>query len=413
MPISRPRKWAAAAVLSLGLAAGFGPAAMASDTVKIGMSTALSGSIAVLGRTTMHGVQLAIDKINANGGVLGKQIELLTADGEAKPSTGVTNVRNFILSDQVKALIGPVSSAVGSAEASVAGQYQVPIFFATSNVVDQTGKYFSKYVFQVVPSTYMEPHAIAAYVAKQSKKQGWETYYTISPNYSFGHSTVEQFLAGMKQYGADVDLVGEQWPALGASDFSQYISAVQSKDPDFVFVGQYGGDLVTFTKQAEGVGLFDNTQVYAAYWLGTLEALGDKAPAGVITVDRSKPFYLDPTDGMQAFTQKYHERYGDWPTTWSVLGYSAVEAWVQGVQKAGSFAADEVADALSGTKINSIRGAFKLRACDHLAEVPEYVGLLSDDVETKYGFRTMVKVYEAPPQKIMMSCEDKQKLQNS
>src|SRR5699024_10817723 len=126
MPISRPRKWAAAAVLSLGLAAGFGPAAMASDTVKIGMSTALSGSIAVLGRTTMHGVQLAIDKINANGGVLGKQIELLTADGEAKPSTGVTNVRNFILSDQVKALIGPVSSAVGSAEASVAGQYQVP-----------------------------------------------------------------------------------------------------------------------------------------------------------------------------------------------------------------------------------------------------------------------------------------------
>src|SRR5699024_1433222 len=170
MPISRPRKWAAAAVLSLGLAAGFGPAAMASDTVKIGMSTALSGSIAVLGRTTMHGVQLAIDKINANGGVLGKQIELLTADGEAKPSTGVTNVRNFILSDQVKALIGPVSSAVGSAEASVAGQYQVPIFFATSNVVDQTGKYFSKYVFQVVPSTYMEPHAIAAYVAKQSKK---------------------------------------------------------------------------------------------------------------------------------------------------------------------------------------------------------------------------------------------------
>ncbi len=404
----------AATSLTVALAFAASTPAVAADSVNVGLSTALSGSIAVLGETTEHGIQLAIDNINAHGGLLGKQVKLLTADGEAKPSTGVTNVRNFILKDGAKAIFGPVSSAVGSAEATVASQYHVPIFFNTSNVVDQTGKYFSKYVFQVVPSTYMEPHAIAAYVAKQAKTKHWKTYYTISPNYSFGHSTVNEFLAGMHEYGADIKVVGKQWPALGASDFTQYISAIQSKNPDFVFVGQYGGDLVTFTKQAAGFDLFKKTQVYAAYWLGTLEALGDKAPAGVITVSRSAPFYLNPTDGMKAFTKAYHAKFGGWPTTWSILGYSAVETWAQGVKKAGSFDADKVSAALSGATIDSVlRGKYKIRECDHLAEAPEYVGVLSKTVNKTYGIRTMVDVYEAPADKIMMSCEKKQAMQKS
>src|SRR5699024_1520279 len=133
MKASSARTAAAAAALMCGLTLGFGSAPMAAGSVKVGLSTALSGSIAILGKTNLHGIQLAIDKINAEGGLLGKKIELVTADGEAKPSTGVTNVRNFILRDQVKAVFGPVSSAVGSAEGGVAGQYQVPIFFSVSN----------------------------------------------------------------------------------------------------------------------------------------------------------------------------------------------------------------------------------------------------------------------------------------
>src|SRR5699024_1792583 len=153
---------------------------------------------------------------------------------------------------------------------------------------------------------------------------------------------------------------------------TQYITAIQSKKPDFVFVGQYGGDLVTFTKQAEGYNLFDQTQVYAAYWLGTLKALGDKAPTGVISVSRSAPFYYKPSDAMKAFSDAYHDKFGEWPTTWSTRGYSAVETWAEGVKKAGSFDADKVSEALAGATIDSIRGPFEIRACDHLAAAPEY-----------------------------------------
>lgn len=410
----RTRMLVAAVALSLGLAGGVVPSALAAGTVKVGLSTALSGAVALLGQTNEHGIQLAIDKINADGGLLGKKIELVTADGETKPATGVTNVRNFVLSDQVKALFGPVSSAVGAAEAGVAAQYKVPIFMTTSNDIDQTGKNFSKYVFQVVPSTYMEPHAIAAYVARLDKQHHWKSYATISPDYSFGHSTVEEFLAGLKQDGVNANVVGEQWPALGASNFTPYISATMSKNPGFIFIGQYGGDLITLTKQGKGFGLFKKADVYAGYWTGVLESLAGDAPAGVISSDRARPFYMHPNAEMVQFSDTYHKKFGSWPTTWAVLGYAAVQTWAQGVKTAKSFDAGKVSAALSGATIkDTMNGTFKIRACDHQAEITEYVGRLSKQVDPKYNIRTMTDVYAPPPEKIMMTCKAKQALQHS
>ena len=403
-------KWAALTLVvgGVGLAA---TTAQAADTVNVGLSTTMSGAIGPLGQSNKNAIELAIQKINDDGGLLGSQIKLLTAEDQAKPPVGVTNVRNFILNDKIKAIFGPVSSAVGSAEASVARQYKVPIFYSVSNDIDQTGKSFSKYVFQVVPSTYMEPHAIAAYVAKRAKEEGWKTFYTISPDYSFGRTTVKEFLAGMGQAGVEVELVGQQWPALGASDFGQYVSAIVAKKPDFVFVVQYSGDLVTLTKQAANAGMFKNSSVYAGYWLDALEALGADAPAGVISSDRAQPFYATDSDAMKEFAQRYHEKYQSWPASWAIMGYSAVETWVQGVEKAGTFDADAVAAALEGITIDSaLRGSFTIRACDHVAEVPEYMGILSDNVHPEYGIRTLTDIEEIPAGKIMMSCDAKMAL---
>jgi branched-chain amino acid transport system substrate-binding protein len=401
------KKLATGVVLAGGVAFGFSSAAAAADTVNVGLSTSLSGPVASLGVTNKQGIQIALDEINAKGGLLGKKVKLLTADAEIKPATGVTNVRNFILKDQVKAIFGPVASSVGAAEAQTAGQYHVPIVMTTSNDVDQTGKYFSKYVFQVVPSTHMEPYAMALYTAKKAKKHHWKTLYTISPNYSFGHDTVDTYLAGLKKFNANMKVVGKQWPKLGASDFSQYISAITSKHPDFVFMGQYGGDLVTLTKQADGLGMFKQSQVMGEYWLGALTALGDKAPAGVYASDRTAPFYSVHTKAMKKFVADYHKKYDAWPTLWAILGYNGVQTWVHGVKKAGSFDANKVAEAIAGAKIKSITGSFKIRKCDHLAEVPEYVGILSKKMDSKYGIRKLTHIFKASPKKIMLSCDKK------
>ncbi len=403
-----PRKITIAALLAPGLALGVGSAALAADTVTVGLSTALTGAVASLGITNKNGIELAIEDINAKGGLLGSQIKLVTADARTTPATGVTNVRNFILKDEVKAVFGPVSSAVGAAEAQVAAQYKIPIFFSVSNDVDQTGKYFSKYGFQVVPSTHMEPAGVAAYTAKLAKQHNWKSYYTISPNYNYGRTTVKDFLESMNQHGVATEVLGQQWPDLGATDFTSYISAAVSSNPDFLFIGQYGGDLITLTKQAKGHDLFNKMQVYAGYWSDVLQALGADAPAGVITSDRAYPFYLAKTQTQKDFNAAYHKKYGEWPSTWAILGYSAVETWAEGVRKAKSFDGDKVSQALSGAKVATLRGEFTIRACDHVAEVPEFVGVLSKDIDATYGIRVMSDVFEAPPQEIMLSCEAKQ-----
>ncbi|HYW92670.1 MAG TPA: ABC transporter substrate-binding protein [Gammaproteobacteria bacterium] len=383
-------------------------AAHYSGTVKVGISTALSGSIASLGQTGKNGLEVAIEDLNAKGGLLGKKVELVSADDQATPATGVTNVRNFVLDDGVKAVFGPVSSAVAAAEEGVAAQYHVPIFFFTSNDVDLTTKHFTKYAFQVVPNTYMEPHAVAAYMAKK----GWKTYVTISPNYSFGRSTVNQFLAGMKKYHAHIKVLGQQWPKLGESDFTNYISTILSKRPEAVFSGLYGGDLITFTKQAEGFDFFkkEKDHFYALYTLGALKAMGKDAPAGVIAASRA-PFYAIHTPGMKQFAKQYHDKYGQWPTAWAVMGYTAIQTWSQGVRKAHSFNADKVSAALSGATVKTIRGPIHLRACDHQGNVREYVGTLSQKVDPKYGFRTMDHIFTPNPKKIMLTCAQAKALQ--
>ena len=169
---------------------------------------------------------------------------------------------------------------------------------------------------------------------------------------------------------------------------------------------------MTLTKQGNGAGLFKNGNVYAGYWMGALQALGADAPAGVISSDRAKPFYESPTPEMQAFTKTYHEKFNSWPTSWAILAYSAVETWADGVKKAGSFDSDKVVDALSGATVKSaLRGEFKIRACDHMAEVPEYMGILSAEVNQDYGVRTLTEVKEIPASESMMSCEAKKTLQ--
>ena len=233
-------------------------------TVTVGESTTLSGSIAELGQTGMQGVQLAVDDLNAKGGVLGKTIKVVSADDAAKPATGTANVRNMILNDKVSAIFGPVSSAVAAAEKTLAAQYKTPIFFHTSNDIGLMTTSFTKYAFQVVPNTTMEPRAVAAYLAKQAGGKQI-TVATFAPDYSFGHHTVEGFLAALKALNVDYKLVDQQFPPLGETNIAPYLSKLVAASPQYVFNVQFGGDLVTFTKQANGYGFFKKTTAIAMF----------------------------------------------------------------------------------------------------------------------------------------------------
>ncbi|HZD66235.1 MAG TPA: ABC transporter substrate-binding protein [Acidimicrobiales bacterium] len=370
-------------------AGGSNNAASSGNAVNVGIATVQSGSVAEIGQTGVQGVRMAVQDLNAKGGLLGKKIHLVTADSHADASTGANEVRNMVQNDHIVADFGAVSSAVGVAEEAVTSSHHVPFIGFTDNDVTLMTTHGNKWSFQVVPNTYMEPRAVAYYV-KQKYGSKPIRVATITPNYNFGLSEVSNFLAGLKEYHVNATIVTQQKPKLGETNFDSYISAILAKNPTFVFGGIYGGDLVTFTKQAAGFGLFKKVKMAAQYNRAQLQALGSSNPAaGGVGFDRAAFWAMKNLD--KSWVNRFHKEYNNWPTAWAVLGYSAVQTWAYAVKKAGSFGGTKVAGTLPGATVQTIRGPITIRACDHQALVPEYVGPISNKVNPAYGFPTYVK----------------------
>ena len=197
-------------------------------------------------------------------------------------------------------------------------------------------------------------------------------------------NTVKAFLADLKKDGVSYTVTSQQTPALGASSFTSQLAAILASNPQYVFSGQYGADLVTLTKQGLGLGLFSKAKVGGMYDLQVLQALGAQAPAGAIAWDRA-PFWTGNSSAMQGFVSAYKAAYHDYPSEFAIIGYTAVQAWAWAVKKAGSFDADKVSAALGGATVPTVRGNITVRACDHQAEVTESVGTIASAPDSTYG----------------------------
>ncbi len=422
MPFHHRRK---TAVLAIGVSvaaafvlAGAGAASeqrserQFAGSINIGNSTTLSGSIAALGQGGLQGITLAVEDLNAKGGVLRKKVNIVSADDNATAATGASNVRSMILEKKISALFGPVSSAVATAELELTKQYKVPTFLHISNDITLMTKRYTPYAFQLVPNTVMEPRSIAQYIKAKVKDRKLNVA-TFAPDYVFGRNTVANFLKALTDLGVNHSIVNQQWPALGAPNIAPQLSALVASDPELTFNVQFGGDLVNFNNQAAGFGFFKDTRIIGMYGLDVLKALGNQAPSNGIAFNRG-PFWGYKNAEMKVFVQRYKKRFGSYPNEWAIIGYSAVQAWADAATRAKSLNGDKISKALAGATVKTIRGPIKIRACDHQAEVPEFVGTIAAKDDKTVGHKLWnPEIFVSSPAKTMITCAESLALRNS
>lgn len=366
----------------------------AAENYNLGVVLGFTGTGALYSADQLDGIKLAVEEINKKGGFFGKhKIKLFVRDSQTKPDVGVREVKDLILRDHIRALINDYSSAVAVAVKPIALEYKVLHIAAMSNSENITKVNFSPYTFQVVPNSYMQAKAAAIAVAKMAKEKGWKKYVTIASDYEWGRSTQQEFVNFMRELAPQLTLKKEFWPRLGETQFTSYITSIMAMKPDFVYGSLASKDNVAWMEQAKGYGFFEKIPYPGSLITVTELILQAKTlPRGVIGLARA-PFFAHMDNPMMAeFVKNFKAKYNKYPSDWAVLGYDAVYALKQGIEKAKSIDTEKVKDAMHGLTVNLTRGKLKFREIDNQLICSSYVGVIADD--PSYPFPIFKKIIE-------------------
>ena len=233
-------------------------AASAADQIKIGMPMILSGPGALFGEPTLKGAQMYVDEINAQGGVLGKKLQLISKDSKGNADEAVRVAREMVLKDEVDFIVGTFTAAEGPAVSPIAKENKI-VFIAPVSKPEalMSPQNIHPYIFRTSTTTTIEGRSAAALIAKMDVKR----VATMSPDYAYGQEVTAAFVAHLKKIKPEVEIVDQQWPKLGEADYTPFINAQLSKKPEAVFSSLWGGHFVTFIKQAKPLGYFDAIKI--------------------------------------------------------------------------------------------------------------------------------------------------------
>ena len=319
------------------------------------------------------GMELALEEINASGGVLGRKMELVIRDDGGNPGDAVRVAEELLSREQVKVLMGTFASNVGLAVSNFAAQRKV-LFVASEPLTDKiVWENGNRYTFRLRPSTYMQTAMLVPEAAKLKKKR-WAIVY---PNYEYGQSATASFKKLLKAAQPDVEFVAEQAPPLGKIDAGAVVQALADAKPDAIFSSLFAADLQRFVREGNTRGLFRNVAVFNL--LGGepeyLDPLKDETPEGWWVT--GYPWSELNTPEHRRFRDAYQKRWKDYPRLGSVVGYSAVHAVAAALRKAGSDDSEKLVEAMKGLQMPSPFGPVTWRAADHQSTMGAYVGQLA------------------------------------
>lgn len=359
-------------LLGTALMAALAMPVNAADTIKIGEVNSYKTQPAFLG-PYRNGMLLAVEEINAAGGVNGKPLELIIKDDNSNPGDAVRAAEELLSRDKVDVLTGTFLSHVGMAVSDFAKHKKV-FFLASEPLTDKiVWSDGNRYTYRLRNSTYMQV-AMLIPAAVEMQKKRWAIVY---PNYEYGQSAVATFKTLLKEAQPDVEFVAEQATPLGKVDAGNVVQALADAKPDALFNVLFASDLSKLVRAGTQRNFFKDLPVVSMLTGEPeyLDPLGDETPEGWVVT--GYPWYAINTPEHQKFLQAYQARYNDHPRLGTVVGYNAILSLAAGIDKAGSTDTEALIEAFKNLELSTPFGSITYRALDHQSTMGAYVGKLA------------------------------------
>jgi urea transport system substrate-binding protein len=349
------------------------------DTFKIGVLAPTTGFMSTHGKAIKLSSELAAEIINKEGGILGKNVEVIIEDDKSDPSVATEKAKQLINKSKVDILIGTGSSAETLAVIPVAEKNKTPFIYSldgevkTCNIDDQNGK--SKYIFASGPTPQM---LLQKFLPSMMDEFGKNVFF-VGSDYVFPHFMNDIAEGIVKENGGKV--VGSEYAPSETTDYSSIINQVKKANPDILFLTLPGTAGVTFTKQARQFGIFDKMVVTGSATFDTeaYSAIG-QISEGVYVVNRYSELLDNPENKkfLEAYKEKYNPDYPIGPTA-AAGTYGVIRAIKVAVEKAGTTDSDKVVEALEGLKLSLPQGEVEVDAENHVFNQPIYMMQIKDN----------------------------------
>jgi len=350
---------------ALALWVAMSVSALAADPIIIGLNYPRTGHYKEEGLAQMRGALLAIDEINSQGGVLGRDIHIITRDTASRPEKAARNVDKLI-GDGAVMLFGSVSSAVAIA-ASARAQQLNTLYFATigySN--DVTGKNGHRYVFRESSSATMTGRALGKYLSENMPNK---KYFYITADYTWGHSSEQALRENTNSLDSSQHKgVLLPFPTAKQSDYNASLQQAKDSGADIIALVLYGHDLVRAMRTAETMGLTDQVQFIAPNLTqSVIEQAGATVMSGVIGTEHWlwRAPELEQSKAGLAFVENFNKAYDLYPPSAAASAYTVVKQWADAVNRSRSYESEAVINALENYSYTLLKDAAQWRAFDH------------------------------------------------
>jgi branched-chain amino acid transport system substrate-binding protein len=370
------------------------PAHSAKEPIVVGFIHSMSGAMSMYGISSQAGGQIAVEEINAAGGILGRPLKMITRDDKLNPETGLREAKDLILSEKADFLTGTISSAVALAISNYVKREKKIFLVNISQSSSLTEENWHRYIFRI--DTNAVPYWGYAPALALAKKWKDKKIVSLGFDYETGKNSLKAFKEKYLGLVPDAKIVDELWAPLGTTDFTAYISKIANSGANAFFLACiYGGGELAFSKQAYAFGLYDKMHAIQPCagdietWSGVKK--GEPYPKGALATCRY-PFWAIKDPKSKQFVEKHQKKVGFFPSYGAMNQYVIMYALKAAIEKVGEVDTEKIINALEGMVLDTFVGKIPIRPYDHQAMMPNWYGIMNFTREFSFPHITKTDV---------------------